>query len=214
MTGEQWNTCRHPREMLVFLRTSEMGSDRKFRLAASAYCRSVWQFMGKASRTAVILGEQMADGTVDESHRDAVVRAAIERVCRWEEAVGDYFMAADMAYRVPCNDGWYAAEWTIGNWIDVLPSGLSIIRDIFGNPFNPPAPVAPSLLTPRISTLALASYNERSLPGGTFDRTRLAALAAALEEAGCENAELVGHLRNDGPHVRGCYAVDAILGKS
>jgi hypothetical protein len=45
------------------------------------------------------------------------------------------------------------------------------------------------------------------------DVARLAILADMLEEAGCADAELLGHLRGPGPHVRGCGAVDALLGK-
>jgi hypothetical protein len=43
---------------------------------------------------------------------------------------------------------------------------------------------------------------------------RGALLADALEDAGCTDAELLGHLRSPGPHVRGCWAVDLVLGKS
>ena len=43
---------------------------------------------------------------------------------------------------------------------------------------------------------------------------RLAVLADAVEEAGGTDAALLGHLRGAGPHVRGCWAVDALLGKS
>jgi hypothetical protein len=39
-------------------------------------------------------------------------------------------------------------------------------------------------------------------------------LADALLDAGCADEEMVGHLREPGPHVRGCWAVDVILGKS
>jgi hypothetical protein len=38
-------------------------------------------------------------------------------------------------------------------------------------------------------------------------------LADALEDAGCDNAEILSHCRSPGPHVRGCWAVDLILGK-
>ena len=41
----------------------------------------------------------------------------------------------------------------------------------------------------------------------------LPVLADALEEAGCTDADLLGHLRGPGPHVRGCWAVDLLLGK-
>ena len=43
---------------------------------------------------------------------------------------------------------------------------------------------------------------------------RLPLLADALEDAGCTDADLLGHLRSPGPHVRGCWAVDLVLGKS
>jgi hypothetical protein len=46
---------------------------------------------------------------------------------------------------------------------------------------------------------------------GSFERTR--ELAASLEAAGCQDAELLRHLRDAGPHWRGCQAVDAILGR-
>jgi hypothetical protein len=54
--------------------------------------------------------------------------------------------------------------------------------------------------------LAQAIYDERA-----FDR--LPILADALLDAGCDNEELLAHLRSEGPHVRGCWAVDLILGK-
>jgi hypothetical protein len=50
-------------------------------------------------------------------------------------------------------------------------------------------------------------YEERA-----FDR--LPILADALEEAGCAEADLLAHLRGPAPHVRGCWALDLLLGKS
>jgi hypothetical protein len=47
----------------------------------------------------------------------------------------------------------------------------------------------------------------------SFAFDRLPHLADALEHAGCTDAELLGHLRSPGPHVRGCWAVDLVLGK-
>ena len=38
-------------------------------------------------------------------------------------------------------------------------------------------------------------------------------LADSLEDAGCHDWQVLGHLRGPGPHVRGCWAVDLILGK-
>jgi hypothetical protein len=81
----------------------------------------------------------------------------------------------------------------------------SIVRDIFGNPFRPIA-FDPTWLTPTVVALAKGIYVERA-----FDRMPI--LADALEEAGCDNAEVLLHCRGDGPHVKGCWVVDAVLGK-
>ena len=51
------------------------------------------------------------------------------------------------------------------------------------------------------------------LPSGHQAAARLAVLADTLEEAGCSDSDLLGHLRGPGPHVRGCWVVDLVLGK-
>jgi hypothetical protein len=84
-------------------------------------------------------------------------------------------------------------------------------RDIFGNPFRYVS-LAVAHRTPAFS-LARAAYDERRLPSGELDLSRLAVLADALEEAGAPD-ELVAHLRGPGPHVRGCHVVDLCLGLS
>jgi hypothetical protein len=38
-------------------------------------------------------------------------------------------------------------------------------------------------------------------------------LADALEEAGCGDEEILGHLRGPGPHVRACWVLDLLLGR-
>jgi hypothetical protein len=64
----------------------------------------------------------------------------------------------------------------------------------------------PTWLTTTVTTLAQSIYTDRS-----FDQ--LPILADALEEQGCTDAELLRHLRSPEPHVRGCWALDAVLGK-
>jgi hypothetical protein len=86
-----------------------------------------------------------------------------------------------------------------------------LIRDIFGNPFRPVS-VNPAWQTPTVLALAQAAYDERALPSGELDPVRLAVLADAVEEAGCDNADILTHLRQSDIHVRGCWAV-GLLGK-
>jgi hypothetical protein len=90
------------------------------------------------------------------------------------------------------------------------------VRDIFGNPFRPLPPVPPSLLEWNgglVRSLAQAVYDDRHLPSGHLDAGRLAVLADALEDAGCADADVLAHLRGGGPHVRGCWVIDLLLGK-
>jgi hypothetical protein len=90
------------------------------------------------------------------------------------------------------------------------------LRDIFGNRFRPPPPVSPAVLNWNDGTvrrLAEGIYQERRMPEGTLDSARLSILADALLDAGCDDEELIQHCRSAGPHVRGCWAVDLILGK-
>jgi hypothetical protein len=97
-------------------------------------------------------------------------------------------------------------------WKDERLIHAQLLRDIFRSPFRPVA-LFPAWLTPTVTDLATVAYNERALPSGELDTARLAVLADALEETGCSSADLLSHLRRTGPHVRGCWAVDLLLGK-
>ena len=87
-----------------------------------------------------------------------------------------------------------------------------LLFDIFGNPFRP-ITINTAWLTPTVLSLAQAAYENRHLPSGILDIARLAILADALEDAGCNDSEILSHLRSAGPHVRGCFALDLLLGK-
>ena len=50
------------------------------------------------------------------------------------------------------------------------------------------------------------------LRGAVSDRKPI--LADALQDAGCDNADVLDHCHSEGPHVRGCWVVDLVLGKS
>lgn len=87
-----------------------------------------------------------------------------------------------------------------------------LIAEIFGNPFRP-APLAAAYRTPVTISLGVSAYAEWATPTGHLDPARLSVLSDALEEAGCTDDAILTHLRSPGPHVRGCWALDLILGK-
>ena len=83
---------------------------------------------------------------------------------------------------------------------------VTLARDIFGNPFRP-VTFDPAWRTSETISIAGRMYDSR-------DFSAMPILADALEEAGCTNPDLLLHCRELGVHVRGCWVVDLVLGKS
>jgi hypothetical protein len=53
------------------------------------------------------------------------------------------------------------------------------------------------------------------MPAGTLEPERLAVLGDAMEDAGCDDPDILGHLRDrQQVHARGCFVLDLLLGKS
>jgi hypothetical protein len=80
------------------------------------------------------------------------------------------------------------------------------ILDITHYPHPLPA-FDPSWRTSTVLALAKQMYDSR-------DFAAMPILADALQDAGCDHADILAHCRGDGPHVRGCWVVDLALGKS
>ncbi len=85
----------------------------------------------------------------------------------------------------------------------------ALLRDIFGKPFRT-IDVDPAWLTWKngcVVHIAQAIYDNR-------DYKSVGILADALVEAGCADQHILEHGRSPGPHVRGCWLMDLILGKT
>jgi hypothetical protein len=81
-----------------------------------------------------------------------------------------------------------------------------LLRDIFGNPFRPVA-FDTDWRTSTAVALAKQMYDSR-------DFSAMPILADALQDAGCNNDDVLTHCRDEkGVHVRGCWVVDLVLGK-
>ena len=80
-----------------------------------------------------------------------------------------------------------------------------LVREIVGWPVSRPF-FDRRWRTPDVTGLARAIYDDRA-----FDR--LPVLADALIDAGCDDNDILNHCRSTGPHVRGCWVVDLVLGK-
>jgi hypothetical protein len=216
MTEQEWLegtdllfTDPQPEKMLAFLRSK--ASHRKLRLFACACCWRIGVGLNDLGKRAVEVAEQFADGLVSE-------QACID--CR--DAAYDPYAESDLGYQPASSSAVYSAAGPREHFIDgvvyvvrscrlLFPSRTesemqaNLLRDIFGNPFRP-VTVNSAWRTTSVTALAQSIYDDRA-----FDRMPI--LADALEDAGCDNADILGHCRGGGEHVRGCWVVDLVLGK-
>jgi hypothetical protein len=222
MTEAEWAACSDPSIMLEFLR--DRGSDRKLRLFSASCCRRLWSlFWHEDIARSVELAERFAEGrATDEELRRA------DELAMWagDDASWHSMQGAAAAWAVAAaahREGIGAARGAVYEVRSVHAEDAAkrdeeqlaqcrLLRDILGNPFRPVL-LDPSWQVPAVVALATAVYEERDLPEGTLDANRLAVLADALEDAGCDSAEILSHLRGSGLHVRGCWAVELLLGK-
>lgn len=227
MNEETWLACADPDAMLRGL--SQFGaSQRKLRLFACACARQIAPRMDDAEcRPAVLLSERYADGLAT-SQELATLRqrysaprgpgartGVIHTLCRGACYYLTYAYAADVLKGLPLllaavrlDDG---PAKTQGGAVKCTADAArttqcGLLRDIVGNPFRPAVRLKPAWVTETVKGIATAAYD-----GYAWDR--LPILADALEDAGCDNGELLTHLRSGGPHARGCWALDLILGK-
>jgi hypothetical protein len=228
MDEAEWLAFTHLNEVPIdFL--NERVSDRKRRLFAVACCRRIWHLLERGTlREVVQAAEEIAEGMMNEACL-ASLRSAVDlladpqkhstfHACAVKWAVGSHVNGHTPAQYAKEALGYAASRrsWS-AKYVAALkaeqPTQNALLRDIAGNPFRP-VTLSPAWHTPAVLALAQAAYDNRSLPAGTLDPERLAVLADALEEAGCTDADILGHLRGPGPHVRGCFVIDTLLDKS
>jgi hypothetical protein len=219
MTEAEWLGCMEPRTMLTHLGTK--AGARKVRLYACAFANHLSRFLhDERSRRAIDVAEQFADGRVTRSDLISAFRSARE-VRESLEAFGGGRMeqaaahaacdAANLIWDLEPDIGRAMASadlaWSINGAMRV--ARCELLLDVFGNPFRSVAVVS-----------GLCSWNDSAIPklaGAVYDQRafdRLPILADALEDVGCTDRAILDHCRGPGPHVRGCWVVDRILGKS
>jgi hypothetical protein len=226
MDEAAWNACRDPAPMLRLLRFGtasrlaaawsawvlrqpDRASRRKLDLFVRACYRRVGLLRGGDDPTAVLPRDP-------EAAARRAARAAADRAVRraGEAAWEDETRWATEWDPITARRATAAAEYEESQ-VDRTAAAASeasaqcaLLRCIFGNPFRP-LTLDPAVRTATVRALARAAY-DRLGSEGELDRTHLGVLADALEEAGAA-VELAPHLRTWGPHVPGCFVVDACL---
>jgi hypothetical protein len=225
MTEEEWLASTNPFQLENVPGVVE--NRRKTRLYGVTCCRRVSRWFH----------DPRLDEAVDAAERYADGGLALAELERWNTVAGEVQSAGPM----PGGDGpmRFPAEWQAAYAVSTTthydehvrtmllsrivcqvlgPAGgtpmaeaqewlCRVFRDIFGNPFRPVA-FDPAWRSDTVVSLARGMYESR-------DFSPMPILADALQDAGCEDADVLTHCRDaNGIHVRGCWVVDLVLGKS
>ncbi len=192
MTEKEWFACADARTMLATI--GDQGSRRKLGLWVVACYRAVIK-PGKPFVDAVDALEHYVEGEAGEAELDAIHRK---------------YHTSLVLIRPPTDPCTFASLQLnmVGRHLKELPATL--LRDMIG-----PIPFRSVQIDP--AWLACSDNLVQRMAEEIYERwaiDRLLQLAKALEEAGCDNDDILSHLRSVGPHVRGCWVIDLILGKS
>ncbi|AMV29304.1 hypothetical protein VT84_33220 [Gemmata sp. SH-PL17] len=194
-------------------------SERKIRLFTVGSCRLIWTLITKKPyRVAVEVAEAFADGEATKKALTAA-RIAARTTVAAEKKYAKLQVAAACLDTVNAN----VVSGAFGASVDVPSAALyrgtddwdydatkltilALLRDVVGPlPFRK-VTVKPAWRTSTAVALASQMYEAR-------DFSAMPILGDALQDAGCDNDEVLDHCRGPGPHVRGCWVVDLVLGK-
>ncbi len=215
MTEAEWLECNDPKPMLGIVRVVE--HPRKQRLFFCALCRFAWDLLVDSfSREAVDVAERYADGQATEDElasanyfaEASIHPGPLDPAQQAAAYLAEYATNAQILTMDP--EGLfgfhpYCEEWYFAHIAGVPAPAADLVRDIFGNPFRSVA-FSPSWRTDTVLSLARQMYASR-------DFGAMPILADALQDAGCDDGDVLGHCRGQGTHVRGCCVVDLVLGK-
>ena len=199
MTEADWLVGQVRRMVDYVRRHSTM---RQRRLLACGYCRIHWaELPDERLKQFVEQIERYADGESGSS----LVRAFKLFDTAKSPAVRDALLPGMLAVLRSAQATNEDSRGTaVPYWSDETLQ-LELLREVFGNPFRPVV-TDPGWKTTTVIGLAEGIYSERA-----FDRMPI--LADALEDVGCDSVDVLEHCRSDGLHVRGCWVIDALLGR-
>jgi hypothetical protein len=243
MIEEEWLKCTDPQAMLQFLRgkasdrklrlfavachlrilhhLSDKGVCRKTIEFAERFADGlasknelhghVWGKPGSASSVALYKAWDAAENSLEFGAgvaKEAVLRTEPEAYKQREQAFNMAWKDHHLGEARRIADTAMPNEWMAKGqaaWLEERAGQCNVLREIFGNPFRSLA-IDSACNGGTVPKIARVIYDEQA-----YDR--LPILADALEEAGCDKEEILNHCRQPGFHVRGCWALDLLLGK-
>lgn len=218
MTEEQWLTGEEPAPLYRYACGS--ADDRRSRLYAVACCRRKWKyFTDERIQRAVETAESFAEGEGTLGDLDYASQQVSSAFYEWRSKHGSQGQLTRISFACLGLVRSRVDLWQLTTNTSGIPNNSAraraldgiqqskLLREIYGNPFRSVA-FNSEWRTSDVMLLATGTYGERA-----FDRMPI--LADALQDAGCDSDSLLNHLRDSSAtHVRGCWALDLVLGKS
>jgi hypothetical protein len=194
---------------------AEAFGPRRRRLLTAAAVRYLFADLEESPPQAIAVAEDHADGVASRralGEGRAAIRSELSELAGTEAIVRPiglaYRMADSLCSSTPLTAFGELRDFATGIGMTGSDDWRCLcdrLRDLIGNPFRPPR-YDPAWRTADVLALARAAYDSREF-------VALPILADALADAGCDDGDILGHLRGPGPHVRGCWALDLVLGK-
>lgn len=210
MTEQEWLGSVNTEDLVKLFASNP--SPRKFRLFSVACCLRAWDSAEHVPEerelVAVDIAEKYAEGVVDFEVRREAIRT-INKLGKFDGPgqlacailrVGTLALATGTLACVRAFSAAMVKDYAVEERHQAV-----LFRDIVGNPFQP-VEFDPAWRTTTVVSIAKTMYDSR-------DFSPMPMLADALQDAGCEHADILNHCRSKGPHVRGCWVVDLVLGK-
>jgi hypothetical protein len=193
-----------PRLMATRLR--QLGTERQVMLFGCACCRRIWHLLEERARETVELIEQHDGLPPLRSVRQRVEGADFVPAVGWSDL--SERIAAQAVIGLLTGVTALFTGYVTSNRVEERKAQYRLLQDIIGRPKNCPK-VDPAWLAwndGAVSTLVEVLGRE--------DRfSEMPILADALIDAGCPDESILSHLRGPGPHVRGCWVLDLLLGR-
>jgi hypothetical protein len=186
MTEAEWLKCTHPSEMLRCLQALKVSERKVILFLLATRLHEVYE-RSRSRQVICAALDQFAEGIITREELSAVYQAEGMRI-----GPPPSFTPENASY-------WLATTK------EASKLACRVIREVFGNPFRPVA-FSPEWKTDTAMSLAKQMYEAREFGA-------MPILADALQDAGCDSADVLNHCRGAGPHVRGCWVVDLVLGK-
>jgi hypothetical protein len=231
-----WRSCETPLEL--FRQFELLNDSRRARFWLVGCCRLICEQHSAGGEAVLVIAERFADGYVTEGElvhaRDAVAEelAAVDaELRRLDDELFSQCVEIDLGRASPDSTGRIVtqlagmqqrreaanlvAETTRVNIQDAGWFGYylnperfklaDLIRCVFPNPFRS-VTLDPVWRTDTVLAIARQIYDSR-------DFSAMPILADALQDADCNNDDILDHCRRLPPHCRGCWVLDLVLGK-